>query len=161
MQTALQPPALRIHNVSAPIRPRAQKSGHGVDFARPGHVVQKQPSGPGLQLEALRDAPNDEGLFVGGRFGLTVGTADVPAQREAFGSLPAFVTDARESAGFCEVVAENVNPAAPPRALLNLRDQGVPILVHGVSLGLGDAVTPSNERLDHLASVAELLDAPS
>lgn len=51
----------------------------------------------------IGDAPNDEGLFTAGRFGVTVGTADVPAQREVFGSLPAYVTRARESAGFCEV----------------------------------------------------------
>lgn len=51
----------------------------------------------------IGDAPNDEGLFTAGRFGVTVGTADVPAQREAFASLPAYVTAQRESAGFCEV----------------------------------------------------------
>ncbi|MCA9706434.1 MAG: HAD family phosphatase [Myxococcales bacterium] len=51
------------------------------------------------------DAPNDQGLFVPGRFGVTVGTADVPAQREAFTALPAYVTAGRESAGFGEVAA--------------------------------------------------------
>lgn len=51
----------------------------------------------------IGDAPNDEGLFVAGRFGVTVGTADVPPQREAFGALPSYVTDGRESEGFLQV----------------------------------------------------------
>jgi hydroxymethylpyrimidine pyrophosphatase-like HAD family hydrolase len=51
----------------------------------------------------IGDAPNDEGLFAPGRFGVTVGTADVPAQREAFRFLPAYVTAGRESEGFLEV----------------------------------------------------------
>lgn len=49
------------------------------------------------------DAPNDEGLFVAGRFGITVGTADVLREREAFGALPTYVTDEREAAGFLQV----------------------------------------------------------
>ena len=51
----------------------------------------------------IGDAPNDEGLFTAGRFGVTVGTADVPAQAAAFRSLPAYVTTGRESTGFLEV----------------------------------------------------------
>ena len=51
----------------------------------------------------IGDAPNDEGLFVAGRFGVTVGTADVPPQREAFGALPTYVTDGREAEGFLQV----------------------------------------------------------
>lgn len=53
----------------------------------------------------IGDAPNDEGLFVGGRFGVTVGTADVARQREEIRALPQFVTDARESDGFVQVAA--------------------------------------------------------
>lgn len=51
----------------------------------------------------IGDAPNDEGLFAPGRFGATVGTADVPAQAPAFRWLPAYVTTGRESMGFLEV----------------------------------------------------------
>lgn len=54
----------------------------------------------------IGDAPNDMGLFAPERFGVTVGTADVPAQRAAFGDwLPAYVTSERESEGFLEVAA--------------------------------------------------------
>jgi len=51
----------------------------------------------------IGDAPNDEGLFAPGRFGVTVGTADVPGQADAFRWLPAYVTAGRESEGFLEV----------------------------------------------------------
>ncbi len=49
------------------------------------------------------DAPNDAGLFTPGRFGLTVGTADVLAQRGDFPHLPDCVTRAREVEGFLEL----------------------------------------------------------
>ena len=51
----------------------------------------------------IGDAPNDAGLFVADRFGVTVGTVDVLREREAFGALPTYVTDRRESEGFLEV----------------------------------------------------------
>lgn len=51
----------------------------------------------------IGDAPNDAGLFVGGRFGVTVGTADVLRERDAFDALPTYVTDERESEGFLAV----------------------------------------------------------
>ncbi|MCX4240079.1 HAD family hydrolase [Paraliomyxa miuraensis] len=53
----------------------------------------------------IGDAPNDEGLFRPGRFGVTVGTADVPSQRAAFRFLPAYVTEGGEAEGFLEVAA--------------------------------------------------------
>lgn len=57
----------------------------------------------------IGDAPNDEGLFAPGRFGVTVGTADVPPQRDTFRWLPAYVTAGRESEGFLEVVGALLN----------------------------------------------------
>ncbi len=54
-------------------------------------------------VATIGDAPNDAGLFVGGRFGVTVGTADVPPQRSSFSALPQFVTAERESSGFLEL----------------------------------------------------------
>jgi hypothetical protein len=50
------------------------------------------------------DAPNDAGLFVPGRFGLTFGTVDVVGQREWFEALPEFVAGRREIDGFLELV---------------------------------------------------------
>ena len=53
-----------------------------------------------LSVVTVGDAPNDGGLFEPGRFGLTVGTADVIAQREWFSALPQFATAEREVDGF-------------------------------------------------------------
>jgi len=62
--------------------------------------------------------------------------------------------------GFVEVLAEHLNPRALPEPLTSLRDQGVPIVVHGLALSLGGAERPSRRRLRHLAACAEALQAP-
>ena len=64
-----------------------------------------------LTVATVGDAPNDDGLFVPGRFGLTVGTADVAAQRHVFPHLPQAVTMQREADGFLQLA----------RALLDAR----------------------------------------
>lgn len=56
-----------------------------------------------LAVATIGDAPNDAGLFVPGRFGLTVGTADVRHQRAYLPALPGYVTAEPESAGFLEL----------------------------------------------------------
>ncbi len=55
------------------------------------------------RVVTIGDAPNDGGLFVDERFGLTVGTADVLAQRTWFDALPEYVTAEREVTGFIEL----------------------------------------------------------
>lgn len=80
------------------------------------HIAQRWPDkGAGLLLAFERrgidprrvatagDAPNDGGLFIAGRFGLTFGTADVVGQREWFDALPEFVAGQREIDGFIEL----------------------------------------------------------
>ncbi|MFJ3232050.1 DUF692 domain-containing protein [Streptomyces sp. NPDC086787] len=59
-----------------------------------------------------------------------------------------------------EAVAENVCPGHPPESLLRLRERGVTVVPHGVSLGLGGAERPDAARLADLAARAELLGAP-
>lgn len=54
-------------------------------------------------VATIGDAPNDSGLFTPHRFGLTVGTADVVAQADAFPHLPQMVTAGRELDGFLEL----------------------------------------------------------
>ena len=61
---------------------------------------------------------------------------------------------------FCEVVAENLHPTALPATLAALRDRGVTVVPHGVSLSLGGAEPLDLARVDHLARCAEALDAP-
>jgi hypothetical protein len=59
-----------------------------------------------------------------------------------------------------EVLAEHLNPTAPlPAPLMRLRERGVPLVLHAVSLGLGGAEPPDPRRLDTLARLAERLGA--
>ncbi|UBU12357.1 DUF692 domain-containing protein [Nonomuraea gerenzanensis] len=62
--------------------------------------------------------------------------------------------------GFLEVVAENIRPAHLPESLRVLRARGLPVIPHGVSLGVGGAEPSSPARLAHLAACAQALDAP-
>ncbi|MFD7813460.1 DUF692 domain-containing protein [Streptomyces sp. NPDC059785] len=59
-----------------------------------------------------------------------------------------------------EAVAENVCPGHLPESLLRLRERGVTVVPHGVSLGLGDADRPAEARLTALAERAEALGSP-
>ncbi|MFD0025864.1 DUF692 family multinuclear iron-containing protein [Streptomyces sp. NPDC058382] len=59
-----------------------------------------------------------------------------------------------------EAVAENLCADHLPASLTRLRERGVTVVPHGVSLGLGDADRPDPGRLAGLAARAALLDAP-
>ncbi|GAA0848092.1 hypothetical protein GCM10009525_69370 [Streptosporangium amethystogenes subsp. fukuiense] len=61
---------------------------------------------------------------------------------------------------FVEVVAENVDPARLPESLRVLRARGVPVIPHGVGLGIGGAGHPDPRRLARLADCARALEAP-
>ncbi|MFD9439974.1 DUF692 domain-containing protein [Streptomyces sp. NPDC060006] len=59
-----------------------------------------------------------------------------------------------------EAVAENVCPGHLPEALVRLRERGVTVVPHGVSLGLGGADRPDQSKLADLAARAEALGSP-
>ncbi|WP_406453283.1 DUF692 domain-containing protein [Streptomyces sp. NBC_01622] len=59
-----------------------------------------------------------------------------------------------------EAVAENLCPGHLPESLLRLRERGVTVIPHGVSLGLGGADRPDADRLTALAERAEALGSP-
>ncbi|MEE1756533.1 DUF692 domain-containing protein [Streptomyces sp. SP18CS02] len=59
-----------------------------------------------------------------------------------------------------EVVAENICVGHLPDPLLRLRERGVTVVPHGVSLGLGGADRPDEARLAELAAKATALGAP-
>ncbi|MFI6508616.1 DUF692 family multinuclear iron-containing protein [Streptosporangium sp. NPDC050855] len=61
---------------------------------------------------------------------------------------------------FVEVIAENVHPGRLPESLRVLRARGVPVIPHGVGLGIGGAEPPDPRRLAHLADCARALEAP-
>ncbi|MCT9145346.1 DUF692 domain-containing protein, partial [Streptomyces violarus] len=59
-----------------------------------------------------------------------------------------------------EAVAENVCPGHLPESLERLRERGVTVVPHGVSLGLGGADRPDEDRLAALAERVEALGSP-
>ena len=61
---------------------------------------------------------------------------------------------------FVEVIAEQINRRRPPDSLVALRERGVPVVPHGVGLGLGGAEPPDPARLRHLAGLARTFDSP-
>jgi uncharacterized protein len=61
---------------------------------------------------------------------------------------------------FVEVVAENLRPDRLPESLRLLRGRGLPVIPHGVGLGVGGAHPPDPARLAHLAECAQALAAP-
>src|SRR3954470_15202773 len=59
-----------------------------------------------------------------------------------------------------EAVAENLCPGHLPESLLRLRERGITVVPHGVSLGLGGADRPDADRLTALAERAGALGSP-
>jgi uncharacterized protein (UPF0276 family) len=73
----------------------------------------------------------------------------------------ALAIDRRRDLGFVEMIAEDLDPRRPvPAPIERLRERGVAIVPHGVSLSLGGADPPDADRLVHLARLAERLAAP-
>ncbi|RSS80619.1 DUF692 domain-containing protein [Streptomyces sp. WAC06614] len=83
---------------------------------------------------------------------LGVGVGWRPEIAEAVERLPGL--------DWVEVVAENVCPGHLPPSLLRLRERGVTVVPHGVSLGLGGAQRPDPQKLAALAERAVALGAP-
>lgn len=66
----------------------------------------------------------------------------------------------RRDLGFVEVVAENVDVQAIPRALVALRERGVQVIPHGISLSLGSAEPVDRSRVRRLAELARHFESP-
>jgi len=63
--------------------------------------------------------------------------------------------------GFVEVIAEDVDPAGPlPGPVAALRERGVTVVPHGLTLNLGGAEPVNLNKVSHLARLAERFDAP-
>jgi uncharacterized protein (UPF0276 family) len=62
--------------------------------------------------------------------------------------------------GFCEVIAEGIAPAVPPRGVVELRERGLAVVPHGVRLSLGGAEPVEPARVEHLAACAAALGSP-
>ncbi|WP_406500990.1 DUF692 domain-containing protein [Streptomyces sp. NBC_01590] len=83
---------------------------------------------------------------------LGIGIGWRPEIAEAVETLPGI--------DWVEAVAENICTGHLPDSLVRLRERGVTVVPHGVSLGLGGAGRPDPGRLADLAARAELLSAP-
>ncbi|MFJ7628764.1 DUF692 domain-containing protein [Streptomyces sp. NPDC097595] len=68
--------------------------------------------------------------------------------------------EALEGIDWVEAVAENLCADHLPDSLVRLRERGVTVVPHGVSLGLGGADRPDPGKLADLAARATLLGAP-
>lgn len=72
----------------------------------------------------------------------------------------AHLIDGDTGLGFVEVLAEHLDVSLPlPAPLEHLKERGVPLVLHAVSLSLGSAEPPDPKRLDTLARLAEKLGA--
>ncbi len=73
----------------------------------------------------------------------------------------ALAIDRNPTLGFIEVLAEDLDRyRALPAPIERLRQRGMPVIPHGVSLSLGGAERPDRKRLAALARLAKRLDAP-
>ncbi|WP_425828358.1 DUF692 domain-containing protein [Streptomyces fractus] len=70
------------------------------------------------------------------------------------------MVEAMPGIDWVEAVAENLCPGHLPDSLLRLRERGVTVVPHGVSLGLGGADRPDEGRLADLAACAQALGSP-
>ncbi|MFJ9082376.1 DUF692 family multinuclear iron-containing protein [Streptomyces sp. NPDC102384] len=68
--------------------------------------------------------------------------------------------EAMQGIDWVEAVAENLCPGHLPDSLRRLRERGVTVVPHGVSIGLGGADRPDEGRLADLAACAEALGSP-
>jgi uncharacterized protein (UPF0276 family) len=73
----------------------------------------------------------------------------------------ALAIDRREDLGFIEVLAEDLDPwGRIPAPIEQLRQRGLAVVPHGVSLSLGGAEPPAPARLEALGRLATRLGAP-
>ena len=73
----------------------------------------------------------------------------------------ALTIERRTDLGFVEIVAEHFSPDRElPQSLINLRERGLAIVPHGLSLSLGGAERIDPRRVDALAKLATRVGAP-
>ncbi|WP_410578992.1 DUF692 domain-containing protein [Amycolatopsis sp. lyj-108] len=90
----------------------------------------------------VADGPGRLGIGIGWRHELDLSIARLPG------------------VDWVEVVAENLHAGHLPETLVALRDKGIPVLPHAVSLSLGGAEPLDTTRVEHLAEVTRELGAP-
>lgn len=70
-------------------------------------------------------------------------------------------TEGRRDLGFVEVIAEDLDPGRSlPTVIRNLRQQGLQVIPHGISLSLGGAEPLLPKKVQALAALARQLESP-
>ncbi len=87
-------------SVQCHIKPRSQDKATGLIQVLRDYFPQYQPE----QVLTVGDSPNDASLFNPQLFPLSVGVANVLEYRDELDYKPAYVTDATEGEGFCELI---------------------------------------------------------
>lgn len=82
------------------IKPLAQDKASGLNQVIQQYFPQLKPE----NIVTIGDSPNDQSMFNPQQFPLSVGVANVRQYRDRLKYLPAYVTNAAEGAGFCELV---------------------------------------------------------
>ncbi|MES2889768.1 MAG: DUF692 domain-containing protein [Pseudomonadota bacterium] len=93
----------------------------------------------------------------------TMNMGTLPALGLGIGWRPelALMIERRRDLGFIELLAENhLGLRGVPAAVHRLRERGVTVIPHGVSLSLGSADLPDRARLDALARLCRETQAP-
>ena len=72
----------------------------------------------------------------------------------------AVAIERRRDLDFVEVLFENLLGHEIPQALLNLKERGLTVIPHAVSLSLGGSERPDTRRLKQFNRLAKALDAP-
>ena len=87
---------------------------------------------------------------------------DIPPLGLGIGWRPPIARDieGRRDLGFVEIVAENIDPRDIPDALFSLRQRGLKVIPHGISLSLGSAEGIEESRVRRLAELAKRFDSP-
>lgn len=114
--------------------------------SRPAAISRPAPRDPA----ALRTRTGSEPARSATRLGTGIGWR--PEIADAVERMPGI--------DWVEAVSENLCPGHLPESLLRLRGRGVTVVPHGVSLGLGGADRPDENRLSELAARAEALGSP-
>ena len=101
-------------NVQCHIKPLHQDKAIALTHVLQRHFPDLHPD----QVLTIGDSPNDESLFDGDRFPLSVGVANVLHYGDRLAHQPAYVTHATEVEGFCEVarllISDSQSGSLPP-----------------------------------------------
>jgi hydroxymethylpyrimidine pyrophosphatase-like HAD family hydrolase len=97
--------------VQCHIRLAQQDKANGLEQVLQQHFPEFAPESARTAMVTVGDSPNDESMFNGDRFPLSVGVANLLHYADQIRYQPRFVAQAAEVAGFCELVDLVLRPS--------------------------------------------------